>query len=169
MLSLERLKALLHYDPETGRWTWLISPSNRVHVGDEAGCANNNNPQRRRRLIRIDNAYYLSSRLAVLYMTGRWPKKTVDHKNVDPLDDRWENLREATEQQQRANTKLCSDNKSGFKGVFYKRRLITKPYMASIRVDSKTIYLGYFKTAEEAHTAYLQAAQQHFGAFARSE
>lgn len=163
--KLNRLKALLHYNPKTGKWVWLSRPSNRVRIGDEAGCVNNNPP---RRTIKIDNVYYQSSRLAVFYMTGRWPGKTVDHKNGNPLDDRWGNLRVATQSQQNANTKRRSDNKTGFKSVFLHARLVTKPYSASIRINGKSKHLGYFKTAEEAHAAYTQTAQQHFGEFARS-
>ena len=70
MLTQERLKEVLHYYPETGIWTWLISETHRIHVGDRAGGIK----EKGYRTIGIDGKRYRSARLAVLYMTGKWPK-----------------------------------------------------------------------------------------------
>jgi hypothetical protein len=49
-------------------------------------------------------------------MTGEWPKTQIDHINLDKADNRWCNLREATQSQNFANTRILASNGSGFKG-----------------------------------------------------
>lgn len=156
MLTLERLKSVLRYDPETGRWTNLVTRA-RARAGDEAG----NRDAIGRHRIMLDGVHYRSSRLAYLYMKGEWPPHQIDHKNGDATDDRWENLRPATNQQNGWNTKPY--NRIGLKGVVKKRR----QYQARIFFNGKLRHLGFFPTAQEAHDAYKLAALEHFGEFAR--
>jgi HNH endonuclease len=165
--SLRRLKELLHYEPKTGRWTWRVYRARGARAGQEAGKVevNKRNP---RRMIGIDGVLYLASHLAVLYMTGKWPKLVVDHRNRNSLDDRWENLRLATHSQDKGNQKRSACNTSGFKGVTLVKRLehLDKPFAARIAGS----HLGYFATAIEAHQAYLRAARKYYGAeFVRVE
>lgn len=162
MLTQERLKELLHYDPETGVWRWIkiTHPSGRTKVGSIAGT-----PYTRgyRRII-VDGKKYRSARLAVLYMTGKWPPDGVDHRDGDTSNDRWTNLRCATQSQNGGNMRRPVTNTSGFKGAV----LSKGKYTARIRVNQKRISLGVFATAAEAHAAYVAAAQKEFGEFARS-
>lgn len=124
---------------------------------------NKRNP---RRMIGIDGVIYSASNLAVLYMTGKWPKKVVDHRNRNSLDDRWSNLRLATSSQDKGNQKRPAHNTSGFKGVTMARPdCPNKPFMARC-ADT---YLGYFATAKQAHRAYMRAASKYYGGFARAE
>lgn len=92
------------------------------------------------------------------------PGMEVDHKNGDGLDNRKENLRLATRQQNCANRKLFKNSIHGLKGVFQK--LPCKNFYSQIRVNKKIIRLGVFETKEEAHQAYLEAAKKYFGDFA---
>jgi len=108
-----------------------------------------------------------ANRLAVFWMTGRWPKKFVDHKDVDNSNDRWSNLRHATPKQNGANQKLRSNNTTGFKGV--SRTTGCDRFSAGIRVDGHRKHLGCFRTPELAHEAYKRAAKKFFGKFARFE
>ena len=89
----------------------------------------------------------------------------VDHKNVNPLDNRRENLRVATTQQNQYNKNKNKTNTSGFKGVSFKKQ--NQKFVAQIRIDGKNKHLGYFSTAEGAHECYKRAAIQHHGEFAR--
>lgn len=88
----------------------------------------------------------------------------VDHINGDTLDNRRENLRIATLSQNAMNRKIRRDSKSGFKGVKWHNK--TKKWTATIAVDGKYHYLGYYNTPEEAHEAYCEKAKELHGEFA---
>jgi hypothetical protein len=94
------------------------------------------------------------------------PSMHVDHRNMNGLDNTRENLRTATRQQNSANRRVQSNNKSGLKGAHYNKQCDS--WTASIQVDGEFRYLGMFQTAQDAHTAYSTAAQQAFGEFART-
>jgi hypothetical protein len=147
-LTAERLRDLLDYNPETGVFTWRVNRPGRF---GRVGAVRSDGP----RQICIDQQIILTGRLAHLWMTGRWPKLPIDHKNLDPADDRWSNLREATYSQNGANS---GDRYSGvdLKGVSWDRA--RRKYAAKIRVNYQTINLGRFESAREAHDAYAAAA-----------
>jgi hypothetical protein len=158
-LSQERLRALLHYDPETGRFTWIAPSGRRVKAGSIAGCKTCGYIA-----IRIDGRRYMAHRLAWLYQTGQWPTCVVDHKNGERHDNRWSNLREATPSQNRANMRKLDRNTSGHKGVTRHRA----KWAAQIHVGGKHFHLGVYVSAAEAAEAYNAAAKQFFGEFARA-
>lgn len=160
MLTAERLREVLHYDPETGAWTWRVSPCPGVKVGQIAGTVNN----RGRRVITIDGTDHLSSRLAWLYMTGAWPSKQIDHRNRVRTDDRWANLREATQTQNNGNMRRRSDNTSGIKGVCWDKD--DQKWRVRIGLNGQRKHLGRFSTLDEAAAAYARAANDNFGEFA---
>lgn len=145
------LKQLLHYDPETGRFTRLI-PQGPAHVGDVAGCDTWNGT-----VISVCNVTYRAHRLAWLYITGKWPAEIVDHKDGDPWNNKWTNLRlggnSINEQNQR---KAQKNNGSGFLGAHRNRN----KYQADIVHRGKHHYLGMFATPEAAHEAYLDAKRR---------
>ncbi len=159
-LTLDRLREVLHYDPETGIWTWLVTLSSRNPAGNLA-CKTKHDTGYHR--VSIDGHRYKAHRLAWLYMTGEWPKNQIDHKNIIRHDNRWENLREANQQQNSANMIRGTSN-SGLKGVFKKKNR----YLAHITVNYKSIYLGTFQSKEEAAEAYRAAAETNFGLYART-
>ena len=88
---------------------------------------------------------------------------TVDHKNGDTLDDSLANLRPATKAQQSQNRKYTST----VQGVTRRKGCKTNPWMARITIDGKRKVVGYFPTVEEAASAYWEAANEHYGEFAR--
>jgi hypothetical protein len=149
------LKKLLHYDPETGIFTWLVARSNRVKVGDITGKPTTSAYGR----IGIGDRKYRAHRLAWLYMTGEWPVFQIDHKDTNKMNNKWDNLRQATSVQNRGNVRVRS--KIGFKGV----RKKGKRYAAHLGQT----YLGTFDTPEEASKAYEAAAKEYYGEFARIE
>jgi hypothetical protein len=167
-LSFERVREVLDYDPETGRFTWLVDRPRRVKAGDLAGYLDKSKSRYR---IGIDRRFHWASRLAVLWMTGEWPQGEIDHKNANTMDDSWSNLRVATRSQNQHNRGVRKDTSTGFKGVRFQRSAHGNRcgyYVAQIGVNGKRVYIGSFKTAEEAAAAYAKAAVEHHGAFARS-
>jgi hypothetical protein len=95
------------------------------------------------------------------FLTG-WP--IVDHQNHDGLDNRRSNLRQATKCQNQQNQRLRSDNKSGYKGVFWDKR--DRKWHARIRANGRAVSLRYHLTAEDAARAYDAAARELHGEFA---
>lgn len=91
------------------------------------------------------------------------PEVIVDHINRDKLDNRRENLRTATAQQNSFNVDKHSDNTSGHKGVTWDK--LRRKWVASIVKDGKRRFLGRFDTAEEAARTYDDAAELLFGEF----
>jgi hypothetical protein len=156
--SVERLKACLHYDPDTGLFTRLW-PTN--HKGRVTGWGHYNGYL----MITIDKEDYFSHRLAYLYMTASEPPVFVDHIDRDKRNNRWDNLRPADRASNAANSKLPKNSTSGLKGAQKSR--YHHRWRSSIRENGRTIYLGMFDTAEEAHAAYRRAAERIHGNYAR--
>lgn len=159
-MTQERLKEILIYDEATGLFVWNTNISN-LKKGDPAGYRS----KRGYVFIRADNGLYLAHRLAWLYMTGEFPgdKLDIDHINQVKFDNRFSNLRLASRSENMMNTGTRSDNKTGYKGVFFVKRL--DKYMASIRVNYKSKHLGLFDTPEEASKAYILSAKRSHGSF----
>lgn len=162
MLTVGRLRELLHYDPETGVFTRRVD----IRGGGRNGTVAGSNHNAGYLSITIDGRQYLAHRLAWFYVTGRWPVVDIDHIDRDRRNNRWANLREATRSQNMANTGRRRDNKSGFKGV--SRHVQTGRWQAHSSGGGRTVYLGLFDSAEEAHRAYVAFATDSFGEFARS-
>ena len=111
MLTQERLKEVLHYDPETGIFAWQVQ-TGRSRLDSPAGYTRRDGY----RQIKVDKRVYLAHRLAWLFMMGAWPSEEVDHINCNKVDNRWTNLRPATRGQNNANSR-ARRSKSGIKGV----------------------------------------------------
>lgn len=164
MLTHERLTELLKYDQETGFFSWLVDRnSGQFPAGSRAGGEDSSSGLTYRRL-RIDGKKYKEHRLAWFYVHGRWPTAEIDHVNLLGTDNRFANLREASHGQNQANSVAQKRNRLGVKGV---KRCGGKFGAFINSKKTGTRYLGSFNTAEEASAAYLTAARQVHGEFAR--
>ena len=88
MITLQRLKELVSYDPETGIFTRKESSTNRVKTGSEVGWLDVSTGYVR---IMLDRKTYRAHRLAWYYMTGD-DVQFIDHINRDRSDNRFSNL-----------------------------------------------------------------------------
>lgn len=155
ILTQARLQELLHYNPETGEFTWLVASARRKK-GSKAGCL----------LIKgyvdigLDMKIYRAHRLAWMYVHGRWPAQWLDHINGVKNDNRIDNLREASKKQNAENTTKQKRNTSGYKGVTWDR--FTGNWKAQICHNGKHHNLGRFTYVEDAKNAYLAAANSLF-------
>lgn len=154
-ISVEFFKAFLDYDQETGIFVWKKSRQ-RIRVGQIAGYKH----PRGYIEIQLNGAKYAAHDLAWLFVYGVWPEILIDHKDCNPSNNSIKNLREAN------YSNNCANRRSNleFKGVTKRTK---NTYSAEIYVRGKAIRLGRFKSPQEAHSAYVEAAKKHFGEFAR--
>lgn len=151
ILTAARLRELLHYDPETGEFRWLIGRG-CARAGDAAGS-----PMKSGYIhFGVDGKIYYAHRLAWLYMTGEWPPSgLIDHINMRKADNRFENLRDVTRSGNGENKRTAlKNNGSGHLGAFLAH---DGQWTSKIVVKGQRHYLGRFKTAQEAHDAYVAA------------
>jgi hypothetical protein len=159
MLTQERLKEVLDYNPETGIFTYKVSRvSNKS--GTPAGCLDHKYLR-----VRIDNKLYYCHRLAWLYMTGKFPALFIDHIDNIQSNNKWLNLRECSNAENLRNTKLPSHNTSGAKGVRWSKAC--NKWVARCRVNYKDIHIGLFANKDDAIKARNDYASIHHGVFYR--
>jgi hypothetical protein len=87
---------------------------------------------------------------------------TIDHIDINPLNNRIENLRLATQSQNAINTKTPKNNTTGYKGVL---STPSGKFQARLGYRGKKLYLGLFKTAEEAAECVRQKSLELYGEF----
>ncbi|MCP1440474.1 hypothetical protein J3D56_003910 [Erwinia persicina] len=158
-MTEEELKALLHYDAETGFFTWKTNRQGTARAGRIAGNLCNNGYL----TIQIKGKNYRAHRLAFLFMTGEFPTDMCDHINGIRDDNRWVNLRQATRAENNQNRSISSANTSGVKGVCWDK--FARKWQAQICINSKNAHLGYFTTLAAAELAVQEARIKLHGEF----
>ena len=148
-LTQNRLKELLHYDPETGIFTWRVSRRG-AKSGSVAGVHDNGYIR-----IKIDYELYLAHRLTFLYMEGYFPEYHVDHKNRIRDDNRWSNLRHVSRQCNQRNASIAKDNTSGITGVCWHKN--NKKWMSRITIEGNHDNIGSFDSLRDAAKARWDA------------
>ena len=91
----------------------------------------------------------------------------LDHIDGDCLNNRIENLREATQMQNMWNQKIAKNNKSGVKGVCWNFHL--GKWQAQCMVNGKRHNIGFFKDIEDARISLEKFRLEHHGEFARNK
>ena len=152
MLTQSDLKEKIHYNPETGNFTWRIKINGNTNVGSTAGSTSNSNKYRQ---IRINGVYYGAHRLAWLYVYGNYPKGQIDHINGVRLDNRIANLRDVSQFENQKNTCLRKNNRTGITGVSWHIKKLK--WCANIQGDKKQISIGGFDDFFEACCARKSA------------
>lgn len=152
MLTAQRVRELLSYNPETGLLYRLTSSGGR-----SAGTIAGNRSKDGRIQIYIDNKNYKAHRVIWLLVTGEWPLYDVDHKDGNPSNNAWSNLRDVPHRINLENrVKAAKGSAIPLLGVIKNKAR----FGAQINVDGKRIWLGTYDTPEEAHQVYLGAKRK---------
>ena len=152
-----------NYDLETGKFTrYRVSNRSLKKTGDPVGIIYA--PKSILYLYLFLNGRWFSAhRLAYLWVMGVPSELNIDHIDGNSLNNKWENIRKATVSQSNFNRGLNKNNKTGFKGV----RQTGNKWTASIGINYEKVRLGVFDNPEEAHVAYVNAAKELHGEYAR--
>lgn len=175
-ISPSTLSKLVEYNPFTGAFIWRVRPNSyfkterdcKIWNARFAGNPAFNCDDGRGYLVgQILGKKVKAHRAAWALHYGFWPAELIDHINGDKSDNRIANLREATNSQNLMNRGANVNNKSGLKGVSWDRR--KEKWQARISRQFKSRHLGYFATAEEAHSAYREASARLHGEYSRTQ
>lgn len=168
-LTADQFRDLVTYEPDTGSLIWKWRPNgpaawNTQFAGRVVGSRNEEGYLKMLTYGRT----YLCHRVIWYIQTGVWPPMGIDHRNGVRDDNRWDNLRLATVAQNAQNSgprAFTVSRAAGLKGVNYHRK--TGKWIGRIKANGQFHYLGIFRTAEEAHAAYVVACRRLHGDFAR--
>ena len=158
-LTKDYLTSLFKYND--GEIYWKISLSPRIKIGDKAGHLRNDGD----RGTTINNKLYGNHRLIFMMFNGYFPIE-VDHIDGNPINNKIENLRPATVNQNRQNSSIRKDNKSGCKGVYWKKD--SKKWSVQIQANGKRINIGVFDNLELADLVAQEARDKFHGKYARN-
>ncbi len=151
MKEINKIKELLHstfnYDPSEGVFRWKVKRKNGAKINDVAGGTNGAGYV----MIRLGGKQYYAHRLAWLWVNNCFPSKSLDHINGNKIDNRIENLREASQSENMQNL----DSRGMKRGTHWNKK--AGKWAAQITILGVTHFLGFFETRESAHNSYLSA------------
>jgi hypothetical protein len=154
------LHEMLDYNKESGVFAWKVRSAQRIRVGDVAGTVNAKGYIG----IKLFGKRYLAHRLAWMYVNGDFPDSFIDHANTVRTDNRIDNLRLSTHQENKRNGKLYKNNTSGYRGVAFRKN----GWEGTLNVGDQRVYVGRFKTAAEASVAVEKQAEKIHSLFYRN-
>jgi hypothetical protein len=157
-LTLERLREVLDYSPESGLLVWKTLMARNNNIGRPAG-----GPDKHGYIcLNLDKKRYYAHRLAWFHFYGEWPKACIDHINGNPADNRITNLRDVPQLLNMQNRRAAATKRKHKLplGVIANASPIN-PFTARIRINGQPTHLGNFPTPEAAHRAYVEAKRLH--------
>lgn len=167
-LTFEIANDLLRYEADTGRMFWRERdkewfPDERAwkvwntrYAGAEAFTTPDGDGYLKGRLL---GERYRAHRVIWLLHTGSWPSDQIDHINGNKSDNRIENLRDVSGQENLRNQRRRSTNTSGYAGVSWHKR--DNRWSAQIWHDGRKRHLGLFKSRDEAVATRKQAEKRY--------
>ena len=115
--------------------------------------------------LKINKESYQAHRVIFAMHNGYMPKQ-IDHIDGNKSNNKIENLREATPSQNGWNRFLQKNNKSGIKGITWRKDC--NRWLAQVRVNYKIFYLGLFEDVEKAKIVLSEFRSKHHGNFAKN-
>lgn len=157
-LTQELLREYMHYDPTTGGCKWMKVTSPRGVVGVDWFSRE----QSKHKNVTFLRKSWRKTHLIWLYMTGELPPadKIIDHKDGNPFNNRWVNLRLATLSQNGGN--MMSKPGRLLRGV---RKAAGGKYTFEVKCQRVKHCGGIYETPEEAHEAYKKLHAELHGTF----
>ena len=149
-----------YFEYKDGQLYWKKSTNKKIKIGQIAGCITNKGYL----TIKVNKKPYLAHVIIFAMHHGYFPKE-IDHIDCNKLNNKIENLREATREQNQWNRKIQSNNTSGCKGVYWSNR--DKTWRVAIRFNKKINHLGSFKDFELAELVAVEARSKFHGNFAK--
>lgn len=113
-----------------------------------------------RKMSKTNRSIYLHDIVAERCLGPKPKGMTVDHINRKGWDNRRENIRYASQTEQKYNLDVRADNASGQTGVYWFKP--HRKWKARCFVDGKEIHLGYFDKKSDAIRARLNAERKHY-------
>ena len=165
-MNQEFLKQCLFYNKDNGEFVWRYRHSTPENINATNAYKPAGFIKLGYRQIGLNGKVYMAHRLAWIFYYGVNPDDMIDHINGNRLDNRIENLRLCTPQQNQWNRSKSVKNTSGFKGVSYEKK--NKKWRARIKIDGGNKCLGLYQTKQEAADAYNSYAKKIHGEFYRS-
>jgi hypothetical protein len=141
-------------------WKKVMHPNKQYLVGKEVGSIH---PTGYRHVTWMNKPHKVH-RLIFLLDHGYLPKE-IDHINGDRLDNRLDNLREATRSENQCNRGEIASNTSGYAGVSWHKH--SKAWLVRVMKDGKSTIIGYFKDLELAGLVSQEARVLYHGKFAK--
>lgn len=145
MLTAERARELIEYDPLTGLFQWR-NPLGKATRGWFAGSAHGSGY----RVICVEGVNHRAHRLAWLHVKGVWPRRTIDHKNRQKADNRFDNLRDVSQ-------RLNSQNQGEGRGVERRETKSGVRWRARISHFGRLVTVGTYLSEAEANAAMTEA------------
>lgn len=141
----EALISCSYFDFETGRFIRTITTQGTNRLGPMGSPDSTTGYIR----LRIVNCLLYNSHLVYLWLVGCLPRtnEQIDHIDGNRINDKPVNLRVVSHKLNGRNTKMHSNNSSGYTGV---RKIDDNKYQSRITINNREKHLGYFNTPEEA-------------------
>ena len=176
-----KLKKLLDYNAETGVFIWrerdvnlFLHCENPARICNSwntkyAGCVAGHKVKKKSGLFYISIALgetaignvkkYQAHRLAWLYITGRFPEFQIDHIDGDGTNNKWLNLRDATNQENHKNVKRHCDNTSGYTGISLDKK--SGKWDVRVQLNGKPVFRKLFLDIKDAVYARNREWKKH--------
>jgi hypothetical protein len=165
---LEYLQECFEYNADTGEVFWKVRP---LHHFKNSHAMNIWNSQQSNKkidcikfgyiVVKINYVIYQLHRIIWKLNTGNEPKELIDHKDGNKLNNRIENLREASQSECKLNNVVRKNNQVGIKGL----HIVRGKYRTTISHNGKQYNLGCFDTIEEASKVHQEASLKYHGEF----